>query len=159
MIRGLLIDWAGLFLAVCVHEAGHALIGYGLGFRIEEISCGVGPSLWRWRWKGTRIEVGALPFAGYVQTSTFSGHRRGAIALFLLGGVIGNAVLFAGLAVASSYHLLQNSILRPIGMTQAYCIVINLIPFGGRWFGFPVDSDGLQLLRLVFPSRPNRERI
>lgn len=57
-----------LSVIVAVHEYGHYIIGRLSGIRAEVFSLGFGPVLWsRKDRRGTRWQVAALPFGGYVK--------------------------------------------------------------------------------------------
>jgi len=146
---GLLTFWVGLVLAIGVHEAGHAVIGQWLGLSPRTICIGVGPTLFKWRWRQAWVQCRLLPLTGYVSVPSLPSNRGGAVSLFILGGVIGNAVCFMVLGAFSALRLLPEEVLKPLGMAQAYAIFINLLPLRGRWLGIPVPTDGLQLFRLI----------
>ncbi|GAB4290459.1 MAG: RIP metalloprotease RseP [Roseovarius sp.] len=57
-----------LSVIVAVHEYGHYIVGRWCGIRAEVFSLGFGPVLWsRIDRRGTRWQVAALPFGGYVR--------------------------------------------------------------------------------------------
>jgi regulator of sigma E protease len=57
-----------LSIIVAVHEYGHYLVARWAGIRSEVFSIGFGPVLWsRTDRRGTRWQVAALPFGGYVK--------------------------------------------------------------------------------------------
>lgn len=57
-----------LSIIVFVHEFGHYIVGRWSGIRAEVFSIGFGPVLWsRMDRRGTRWQIAALPFGGYVK--------------------------------------------------------------------------------------------
>ena len=57
-----------LSIIVAVHEYGHYIVGRWSGIHAEVFSLGFGPVLFsRVDRRGTRWQVAALPFGGYVQ--------------------------------------------------------------------------------------------
>lgn len=57
-----------LSIIVAIHEYGHYIIGRLSGIRAEVFSLGFGPVLFAWTDKhGTRWQLAALPFGGYVK--------------------------------------------------------------------------------------------
>ncbi|MBT8156032.1 RIP metalloprotease RseP [Epibacterium ulvae] len=59
---------AVLSVIVAVHEYGHYIVGRWSGIHAEVFSLGFGPVLWsRMDKRGTRWQIAALPFGGYVK--------------------------------------------------------------------------------------------
>lgn len=59
---------AALSVIVAVHEYGHYIVGRWSGIHAEVFSIGFGPVLWsRVDRRGTRWQIAALPFGGYVK--------------------------------------------------------------------------------------------
>ena len=57
-----------LSIIVAVHEYGHYIVGRWSGIKAEVFSLGFGPVLWsRTDKHGTRWQLAALPFGGYVK--------------------------------------------------------------------------------------------
>ena len=57
-----------LSIIVAVHEYGHYIVGRWSGIHAEVFSIGFGPRLWsRVDRRGTRWQVAAVPFGGYVK--------------------------------------------------------------------------------------------
>ncbi len=57
-----------LSVIVAVHEYGHYIVGRWCGIKAEVFSLGFGPVLWsRMDRRGTKWQVAALPFGGYVK--------------------------------------------------------------------------------------------
>lgn len=59
---------AALSVIVAVHEYGHYIVGRWSGIHAEVFSLGFGPVLWsRHDLRGTKWQIAALPFGGYVK--------------------------------------------------------------------------------------------
>ncbi|MEP2715401.1 RIP metalloprotease RseP [Pseudophaeobacter sp.] len=57
-----------LSIIVAVHEYGHYIVGRWSGIHAEVFSLGFGPVLWsRYDKRGTKWQIAALPFGGYVK--------------------------------------------------------------------------------------------
>ncbi|MEI4470283.1 RIP metalloprotease RseP [Frigidibacter sp. MR17.24] len=57
-----------LSIIVAIHEYGHYIVGRWSGIRAEVFSIGFGPVIWaRTDRRGTRWQIAALPFGGYVK--------------------------------------------------------------------------------------------
>ena len=92
---------AVLSLVVAIHEAGHYMMARLFGVRIFAFSIFAGPTIARWRWNGTRFQIGTIPIGGYVSSRFFPNQLRPRgdsvrekkwwqQALFALGGIIFN---------------------------------------------------------------------
>ncbi|MBV1866827.1 MAG: RIP metalloprotease RseP [Marinosulfonomonas sp.] len=57
-----------LLIIIAVHEYGHYIVGRWSGIHAEVFSLGFGPIIWsRYDKRGTRWQLAALPFGGYVK--------------------------------------------------------------------------------------------
>ena len=56
------------FFGLCVffHELGHLLTAIHCKLHVEKFSVGFGRALKKWRWRGIDIQVGWIPFGGFV---------------------------------------------------------------------------------------------
>ena len=125
--------WLGLhpllLLAVGVHEAGHALVGRLVGFRVFEVQVGTGPKMAVFHFLGTRVELRAAPLCGFTSWAPtavegYGGRLFAAVAagpaanlaLAALGGALlasGAASRWAlGLAAVNGWIALQNLVPR-----------------------------------------------
>jgi regulator of sigma E protease len=75
---------AALSIIVAIHEYGHYIVGRWSGIHAETFSLGFGPVLWsRLDRRGTRWQIAALPFGGYVKflgdsnAASFGGEKGG----------------------------------------------------------------------------------
>jgi membrane-associated protease RseP (regulator of RpoE activity) len=66
-VRVLVLVYLATWIALTVHELGHALTARLLGIRIWGISLGRGPTLWRGVVNGVHIRLGVLPLHGEVR--------------------------------------------------------------------------------------------
>ena len=55
-----------LTTAVVVHELAHYFNAKSVGLPVRAFSVGMGPVLWRRKWRGTEWRLAALPIGGYV---------------------------------------------------------------------------------------------
>ena len=53
-------------LLVFVHEMGHYLAARSFGISVEKFAIGFGPSLFKWKSRGTEWSISAFPLGGYV---------------------------------------------------------------------------------------------
>ncbi len=119
-----------LSVIIFIHEFGHYIVGRWCGIQAEVFSIGIGPSLTSWRdRRGTRWQIAALPFGGYVKflgdadassrtdvaalatmadeerSRSFPGARLYKRALTVAAGPVSNFILsiviFSGLAMAT----------------------------------------------------------
>ena len=131
----LLWFYAGLVLALVFHEAGHALCALLTGRPIRRVSIGVGPLLVSRRLGEAKLELRLFPFAGVVLFyPEFARRRLFPTMLFILGGVLGNAILASAVvAVASIYGMPPSgrTALMAIAIAQAVFIAISLFPHQG----------------------------
>jgi hypothetical protein len=145
--------------AIAVHEGGHVLCSRIASIRVILISIGVGPLLLHGQIGKTRWELRLLPFAGFVVPRSIAGASRPMLFLFLLGGVLGNALLVGFVAGLDGIGILRrlpqsvNDGLGVIVFAQVFAILINLFPFRVGVRGARLSSDGLQILRLLRSSR------
>ncbi len=111
-----------LFTAVLVHEGAHFLNARSVGVPVRAFSIGMGPVLWRWRWRGTEWRISAFPLGGYVDLPGMApkvdddGNLQhpdegmatkglGAKLWVLVGGILANFVL--GVALLTTAVMLQ----------------------------------------------------
>jgi membrane-associated protease RseP (regulator of RpoE activity) len=64
---GLLICVLGLFVSVCLHEAGHMGTAKMFGMRVTRYFAGFGPTLWSFRRGETEYGVKGIPLGGFVK--------------------------------------------------------------------------------------------
>ena len=159
---------AGLVAASVAHECGHLVCARLCSIPVVQFGIGSGPVVLRRRIGGSQLVLRLVPVGGLVIPAALPDLRkRWPMALFLIGGVLGNiaaigaliAVHAAGVAPVVLFDrtgmpliLVQAGIL--IG-TQLFFITLSLIPHRASLDGRPMASDGLQLLRLFSGEFPH----
>ena len=68
-IVSILIGFLGISIMILVHEIGHMLAARACGIRVEALSFGLGPALFRWGKNETKYIIRAIPFGGSCQMS------------------------------------------------------------------------------------------
>jgi hypothetical protein len=66
LAHALVIGLGTTWIALLLHESGHALAAVLVGVRIWGIRLGIGPTIWRGRIAGCRVHLAVLPFLGAV---------------------------------------------------------------------------------------------
>jgi len=111
-----------LFTAVLVHEGAHFVNARSVGVPVRAFSIGMGPVVWRRRWRGTEWRIGVFPIGGYVDLPGMApkvdenGNLQhpdegmakkglGAKLWILVGGILANFVL--GVALLTTAVMLQ----------------------------------------------------
>lgn len=137
------------------HEAGHLLFAVIGSIPVHHVVIGSGPILMRRRIGELRLELRRLPTGGLVMPAAFGEIRRFWLALFAVGGVLGNVAVIAVVAwldVARAAPTILQNIGGPLVLTQILMIVASLIPYRTIVDGELAYSDGLQLLRVLSGS-------
>jgi membrane-associated protease RseP (regulator of RpoE activity) len=67
MTLGIVLFAVGIFVAVCLHEAGHLVTAKAFGMKATQYFAGFGPTLWSFRRGETEYGVKAIPAGGYVK--------------------------------------------------------------------------------------------
>ena len=57
----------GLGFLILIHEAGHYLMARWVGIRVETFSIGMGRAIYWFMHKGVKVQLGWIPFGGYVK--------------------------------------------------------------------------------------------
>lgn len=66
ILLGLLAVVGAFGFIIFIHEMGHFLAARAVGIRCPDFAIGFGPSLFEFRWRGTRFAVRLFPIGGYV---------------------------------------------------------------------------------------------
>ncbi len=156
-----LLAWAPLLV---LHECGHALAAWCVGFRIERLVLGFGARRAAFRVLGVPVELRTLPVTGFVSTRSADG--RGArlahafvyaagpgieLALVaLLGAVLG----FERLVTPSDDMLVLA--LQSVAAAAATGAITNLIPGSTGSDRGAVPTDGLGIVLALFGPRARR---
>jgi len=157
----------GVFMVLTIipHELGHALAARALGWRVYQITIGVGNTIWKRRWNGTLVDVRSLPIAGatfMVPEDTRWFRLKFFLAIF--AGPAVNAVL-AWVAIVlwqdSPPHLDLDALPRAARLfvwANVAVLVVNLWPHKPR-AAFGIATDGSQLLQLASFKRSTLHEI
>jgi Zn-dependent protease len=144
--------YAVAFVAVVMHELGHAAAAIALGFRVPAISLGGGLHAKVLPWRNTFVLLGPSPVEGLVVLYPPSTrHYRKKMALILAAGSLVNLLcavsglaLLDGLALAVSWQGLVS-----LSVAVNLLMVLNLVPAVTNGSFGPLRSDGQQLLDLL----------
>jgi len=66
-IVSIILAFIGLGFLIFIHELGHYLMARRAGIRVETFSIGMGKPFYWFLHKGVRIQLGSIPFGGYVK--------------------------------------------------------------------------------------------
>jgi len=162
----------GLAAASMAHEAGHLLCARICAIPVGLMVIGCGRVLMRRHVGATELQLRLVPLGGLVLPAAIPDlQRRWPLALFFVGGVLGNIAAIGAIiglhsvgAVPTILHdargvPLVNPQVAILAGTQVLLIIIALIPYSASFGGKPVASDGLQLLRLAFSRLPYAVRL
>jgi ATP-dependent Clp protease adapter protein ClpS len=156
--------WFGLFAGCAAHEAGHLLCARIGSIPIRQIVIGWGPVLARGRVGKLRLEFRLWPLDGFVMPAASATlPKRRAVVLYVLGGALGN---IAAIGVVTWLHVVGAApkVLHDTGMPliftqmgiliemQLFFIVTTLTPHWVKLDGRLFVSDGMQLLKLLWPG-------
>lgn len=67
MTLGIVLFAVGIFVSVCLHEAGHLLTAKAFGMKATKYFAGFGPTLWSFRRGETEYGIKAIPAGGFVK--------------------------------------------------------------------------------------------
>ncbi|CRX39040.1 site-2 protease family protein [Estrella lausannensis] len=67
MATGILLALLCLSFLIFIHELGHYVMARLVGMRVETFAIGFGRPLYSWDYKGTKWQIGWLPFGGFVK--------------------------------------------------------------------------------------------
>lgn len=138
------------YLAVVVHELGHALTAVALGFRVSALSLGGGVRTKILAVRDTFVLLGPSPVEGLVLLRPRSTrHYRKKMALILVAGSAVN-LLCAVLAINAEGLIEATPVRAVVALWTAVnlILVLNLVPVVSNGAFGPLRSDGLQLLDL-----------
>jgi len=65
MVTTIVLGIISIGILIFVHELGHFIAARANGIRVEVFSIGWGKGIISFNWKGTKIQVGWIPFGGY----------------------------------------------------------------------------------------------
>ena len=146
----------GVCVGVVWHEAGHGVAGWLVGKPVRVMNFGAGRPIWIGRWPRPLVVVRPNLFYGHVVTLWRPRQSVLAGVVSALGGMAGNCVLFALLALAAISWPGWSAYCATLGGAQVFLILCSLVPFEGRFEGLAVRSDGALLFRLLRRGRSER---
>jgi regulator of sigma E protease len=132
-----------LSIIVAIHEYGHYIVGRWCGIHAEVFSLGFGPTLFsRVDRHGTKWQLAALPFGGYVK---FMGDKNAA------SGIDGEAI--SGLSPAERRRTMHGAPLWARSLTVAagpvFNFILSILIFAGfaLWFGIATERNVVGALK------------
>jgi hypothetical protein len=151
----------GLFLTLVVHEVGHLLAGWFVGFRFSLIS--IGPVSMRLEYGKLRVQLRrGIPAGGYAGMHLDQVRRlRSRLLIFSGAGPVANLLAAAGMAVFLRYSLSQSPggwLYAPANIFLWISVVIglvNLVPFKRGM----LYTDGARIAMLLLSRARSRRWI
>jgi Peptidase family M50 len=141
----------GLWIAMIVHELGHAGFGWLVGVRPKQIVIGGEPTLFRMRAGETEFILNALPDTAQVAPYFIVGRTKFRYGVFIAGGVLANAIACAFFIALKEWGYVSPSaqtVYGALALAQACGVVLNATPWPSRQSDAPDEgSDGNQLWR------------
>jgi hypothetical protein len=160
--------FVGLVAASVAHECGHLVCARICSIPVGQFGIGCGPVVLRRRVGGAQLVLRLVPVGGLVIPTVLPDlRRRWPMALFFVGGVLGNIAAIGAVialhAAGAAPVVLYNEAGMPLIVAQAgiligtqlFIIILSLIPHRASLDGRPMASDGLQLLRLFSGGFPH----
>jgi tetratricopeptide (TPR) repeat protein len=149
-----LVLYAIGYVAVVLHELGHAVTAVAVGFRVPAFSIGGGLHTKVVRWRDTFLLLGLSPIEGLVVLSPRSPrHYRKKMALILVAGSAANLLCAAiGYEVSGAHAVTLSTIGSDVALLFTgvnLLLVLNLLPIVSNGPFGALRSDGLQLLDLL----------
>jgi hypothetical protein len=145
------------YAAIALHEAGHALVGRGVGLQVPHVQLGIGRVLAAWRWGRTHIELHAFPLIGFTALGAAASVPWVRLRYWLATAAGPLATL--ALAAAAGVQLLPTppmttrfAPLELFGFINTFLLVVNLVPVSPLRPTRASSNDGGQLLTLPFVS-------
>lgn len=144
------------YLIIYIHEFGHAIAGWLVGFPIKKITIGLGKNIWKYKIKATSTWIvinngfqGGLTHLGDVSRDFL----RPKFFIFAGGGIaIQSLAVFFCLYINNqlSFNPFFHSLLDLFIYTNIFIIIFNLLPYNTQAFGIPRPTDGLLMLTIFF---------
>jgi hypothetical protein len=139
------------------HELGHAFAARMFGFKNIWIQIGLGKPLWSGTFFGFPLHFRRIPIGGITSADDSDASRRDLLA-FVAGGPLITALPIIPILIVSQH---SGTWLPPFGSFVGICfwahaivLLINLFPWKVSTSSGLVDSDGLQLLKLLLNRTP-----
>jgi hypothetical protein len=139
---------------LALHEAGHAIAAYALGWHVEQVVIGMGKTLGRFKAGTADVEIRLFPVEGFVRSCPTKLRLPGlenalifaagpGVELLLAGGIlllVGGDRLFRP---SDQYWLIMYQSLALAAASQG---ILNLIPFAVATPQGDMASDGLGII-------------
>jgi hypothetical protein len=144
-----------------LHEAGHAVVAYVLGWKVIQIVIGMGKQIGSFRLGHAKIELRVFPVEGFVRCIPTNLHLPGLknAIIYLAGPGADLLVAFGTLALIGPDRLFQPSehywdiLWQSLALAAASQGIMNLIPFAMSTPEGDIVSDGLGIiLSMLRPS-------
>lgn len=145
------------YVDIYVHEFGHALTGWLMGFQIKRMVIGSGRELIRFKPAGfvliiTNSLSGGVTHWGKVPNSSL----KPRFALLILGGIFAQMAVILLCMLILDISVQDVFVISPVSYSNLFIysnlllITINLIPLKFTYMGIKLPTDGMQLLKLPF---------
>ena len=147
---------AALVPLVAIHEAGHAVVAAGLGWRVCRVVIGIGRPLLRLTVRGVPVEIRSVPLSGYMQPAPTE-IRSPRLESFLIyaAGPAAEAVIAVALLMLipeeqrfSLGQSLPVIAAQSIALLVAVDLFFNLVPLPAEVDGGITDGLGMLLAPL-----------
>ena len=163
----------GLYVAewilLVIHELGHAVAGWFMGFEVVEIRLGFGTKIFARRFGRLSIRIAKYPICGWVlafPTSVKCCRMRWL--LFVLGGPLASALAYVFLVEIGpvkawyfewSWTWVLYAFQRTVRYMSLWTLLVTLWPRRCRLYGQSALSDGLQMLMILFLGKAGATKV
>lgn len=155
---GLILMTVLLYLCIVIHELGHAIAGWLLGYEVLKVQVGFGHRLWRFDLNGTIFEFNLWPSMGYAHVTKKKDERSPLKdILVLLAGPLAHFSVFApylSYSQIGGFHITVEqsslSVIKAFVDLNVGLFILNLMPFKFSDRGLPVCTDGLGIWNVFF---------
>lgn len=139
---------------LALHEAGHAVVAWLLGWRVSQVVIGMGPAIRQFRIGSAQIELRLWPLEGFVRSTpnNLSMPQLKNALIYLAGPGVELLLAAAILAVFGSGQLFSRSENHGLIACQSLAIaavvqgVLNLIPHTIQTPAGNIPNDGLGII-------------
>jgi hypothetical protein len=156
-LSNMIINFTALYFCfkvrTIIHECGHLVAASWVGGKPKRMILGMGHEVYRFEWRGIKIVMNSVPIGG-MALALFDEqpHMRGRWAVFVMGGVLFNAI------AAGIFYLLFGFSLDyadTINIASVFIFanltgILNLLPYYTSAYGFRLATDGLLLIKTLF---------
>jgi cobalt/nickel transport system permease protein len=154
----ILIIFIFAYLDIYIHEFGHAIAGWLVGFPIKRITIGMGRKVFKYKIKATNTDlvINSGFQGGMTQIGTISRQfLKPRFFVFVLGGVFLQSLVTAIAILVTEHNLLGrnvdfNQIIYLFIYSNFLLIILNIIPYNIQMMGVPMPNDGLLLCKIFW---------